>query len=538
MPYYYVSLQYSAIQKAVLRHDRLWSMAGVSQILSQLNEIDLPAETKKLNGEVLVAGGGKFTARFWNRSSAELARTAMIRIIATTLPMLEFQYSEEIVEADSLQDARNNNNLILKLNEQKAKFRGYGLTYNPHLRICDECGEYPAIPQGKQDSHRCRFCNHAKYIRRDIAFINPNIEQELTSVEKIYLKYLKQLDVTVDQRRNLKIPDDFSNLFPEQQKDGYTGEAGEHKRMAVWLSDTNNMNTKVPIWLSQEDDHVPRIFNDLREKYVNITATALKTVFPSETWNGGPEKETYLPFRLIIAGGDDLCIVMAEQFVLDFAIALSKSYNDNITSITENDFLSTEWLRKHALKEKSVEPGPFCFGGAFVITSVHTPFKLIHHLGEELMGKAKKTTNRQANCVDWRVLSVEEKSVSDNLMPFEKPVFIHDPPNRTDIPETMRDALTLEDYLLLKRQYQDREIGLSGSQIKKIVAAIIQSNGDPVRLDELLIKASAAGMEKGMKYILADDRFRNPEGILIPGRIGTLLELLSIENPETGGRSS
>lgn len=31
--YFYVSLQYSAIQKTVLRHDRLWSMAGVSQML-------------------------------------------------------------------------------------------------------------------------------------------------------------------------------------------------------------------------------------------------------------------------------------------------------------------------------------------------------------------------------------------------------------------------------------------------------------------------------------------------------------------------
>lgn len=538
MTYYYVSLQYSAIQKTVLRHDRLWSMAGVSQILSQLNEIILPAETKKQNGVVLVAGGGKFTARFTNKPSAEQARTAMIRTIATTLPMLEFQYSEEIVEADSLQDARNNNNLIVKLNEQKAKFRGYGLTYNPHLRICDECGEYPATKIRRKYIPLCRFCNDAKNILPDIAFINPNIDQELTSVEKIYLKYLDLLNLTAHQRRNLRIPDDFSNLFPEQQKDGYTGEAGEHKRMAVWLSDTNNMNTKVPIWLSQEDKQVPNIFNALRKVYVDITATALKTVFPSGTWNGSSGKETYLPFRLIIAGGDDLCIVMAEQFVLDFAIALSKSYNDKIASITENDFLSTEWLRNHVVKEKPVEPGPFCFGGAFVIASVHTPFKLIHHLGEELMGKAKKTTNRQANCVDWRILSVEEKSVSDNLMSFEKPVFIHDPPNRTDMSETMRDSLTLEDYLMLKRQYQDREIGLSGSQIKKIVAAIIQSHGDPVRLDELLIKASAASMEKGMKYILADVRFRNPEGILILGRVGTLLELLTIENPETGGQLS
>jgi hypothetical protein len=64
--HYYFALQYSAIQETVLRHDRLWSIAGISQILSRMNEIELPAivEHRDIGEEVLVAGGGKFTARF------------------------------------------------------------------------------------------------------------------------------------------------------------------------------------------------------------------------------------------------------------------------------------------------------------------------------------------------------------------------------------------------------------------------------------------------------------------------------------------
>ncbi len=57
--YHYFSLQYSAIQKTALRHDRLWSIAGISQILSVMNELELPKITEDNGGDVLVAGGGE-----------------------------------------------------------------------------------------------------------------------------------------------------------------------------------------------------------------------------------------------------------------------------------------------------------------------------------------------------------------------------------------------------------------------------------------------------------------------------------------------
>jgi hypothetical protein len=295
--------------------------------------------------------------------------------------------------------------------------------------------------------------------------------------------------------------------------------------MAVWLSDTNNMNTKVPIWLSQNDKEVPLIFHALIEAYVDIAAAALKTVFPQEYWNTHPEEGEFLPFRLIVAGGDDLCIIMSEEFVLDFAMALSKSYNDKIESFQEGDYLSMAWLEKHRQKDRSVSPGPFSFGGAFVITPIHTPFKLIHELGEDLMGKAKKTTDRQANSLDWRILSVEEKSVADEILVFEKPVFIHP---SVSIPDAMSDTLSLQDYLELRNIYRDI---LSSSQIKNIASALIKAKKDPFHLESLLVKVAYAGMEKGVKYLLADSVFRRnklPDGELNSGKIATLLELLTI----------
>lgn len=73
--YHYFSLQYSAIQKTILRHDRLWSMSGISMVLSELNEIILPRISEQEgNGTVLVAGGGKFTARFDTNENSEKAK--------------------------------------------------------------------------------------------------------------------------------------------------------------------------------------------------------------------------------------------------------------------------------------------------------------------------------------------------------------------------------------------------------------------------------------------------------------------------------
>jgi hypothetical protein len=169
--FYYFSVQYSAIQKTILRHDRLWSVTGISMILSELNEIGFPRVVSENNGTVLVAGGGKFTARFSGERDAETAKRDIVKILSTTLPMLEFQASKEIIRAESMNDAKAEKKdkdgnilypgLIRELSEQKRHFRGYGVSFNPHLKTCDECGEYPVaagkkIPPG--DKRVCGIC--------------------------------------------------------------------------------------------------------------------------------------------------------------------------------------------------------------------------------------------------------------------------------------------------------------------------------------------------------------------------------------------
>lgn len=48
-PLFYLSLQYSAIQKPVLYHNPLWSFVGMSQTLAKLNEIKIQCFKKPLS---------------------------------------------------------------------------------------------------------------------------------------------------------------------------------------------------------------------------------------------------------------------------------------------------------------------------------------------------------------------------------------------------------------------------------------------------------------------------------------------------------
>lgn len=534
--HFYFSLQYSAIQKTVLRHDRLWSIAGISQILSVMNELELPKITRDNGGEVLVAGGGKFTARFEEKDRAETARDKIIKTVSTTLPMLEFQ-SSKIVKAATLKEAKDED-LIEGLNEQKRRFRGYGVTYNPHLAVCEECGEYPAAKrwyQGPKESDLCRTCYQAKEARSDLKDIlkKDTKSQPLTSLERIYARYWSSLFKEDKDLEQPSVPADFEKLFPEVKKEeGTQGEntGKERRRMAVWFSDANNMNGKVPVWLSQQEDDLPEIFKKVKEVNIEVISGALYEVFKKETWNQHKDG-LFLPFRLVVAGGDDLCLVMPEEHILDFTLAFSRQVSKAVGSLKEDHFLHEVWLEANRDKQKQKDiPGPYCFGASFVVTPVHTPFKAIHSLGESLMSEAKKATQREADSINWQILNVDEEAEREAPLAFEKPVFIQQEKSSVKKRTAVPDRQTFEEYLDLRDQF--REI-LSGSQMKNIAAALIAANGDSGKAELALIKSATAAREKGLTVLLSEPKLRRDAGggekrLDLP-KVATLLELMNLK---------
>jgi hypothetical protein len=510
--FHYLALQYSAIQKTVLRHDRLWSIAGISLILSFLNEIELTDLACRYNGTVLVAGGGKFTVRFKNQENAQAFRGAAVKLVATALPMLEFQMSRESIADATLIDVKKR--LIDEdLAVQKRSLRGYGITFNPHLACCEECGEYPAeekIYRDKQPIRVCRFCAAARRSSKiKLAGLLTEHPQRMTTIENVYSKYSRAVNIN----QEVEAPLNFEDMFPYSEKDCYGPESGGHRRMAVWFSDINNMNTKVPVWLEQPEDQIKNTFDQVKNIFIDALVDALaKTDFiPNQRPDG-----RFLPFRLIVAGGDDLCLVMDEQYVMTFAEELSSAVNQHINNLNPDHPLHPEWLNARS-NGRTIEP--YGFGAAFIITPIHTPFSRIYAVGEELMKDAKEVTGRKANSINWRIMS-ESNSLTEQVLKFERPVFI----DNTNAGGPKWPWLTFIDYLSLTGQYDH----ISTSHIQQLISWMIETGNDANRLETKMMMGASSELEKSYSSLLEEKELRNSNGELMPSRLATLLELLSI----------
>lgn len=516
MSYYYLYLQYSAIQKAVLRHDRLWSIAGMSQALARLNEVALPAIVSELDGETFVAGGGKFTARFKDEAIALQAREEISKLITTTLPFLEFQISEkpDIIPAESLADAKEPKikedgsvypGIINALNEQKRCFRGYGLTFNPHFVVCEECGEYPAVEKFRlEDKSKsvCRICFEAKKTANiELKELKRKDDSSLTSIERIYKKYAEEIN------EDKAIPTNFEDLFPSDEN----SEEGK-KRFAVWASDINGMGNKVTVWLNQEEDKIKDTFDAVKAVNIDIVSAALKKTFPKDKLASKP----FIPFRLIVAGGDDLCVVMKAEDILEFVKNISEALDKAIKDLPAEHPLNIAWLEKNATdNEKGEGFKPHSFGGSFIVAPSHTPFKKLHHVAEALMSAAKKKTDRQGNSVNWLIMSADEKPETERLIKFEKPLFID---------KESSDKLTFNEYLKLAEEHKN----LSGSHTQQIVVKMIGFNNNADKLETWLKRLPASrSKDHPINKILGNDKFRDGEKLNIR-RLATLLELMSI----------
>jgi hypothetical protein len=530
---YYFSIQYSAIQKTILRHDRLWSIAGISAMLSQLNEIDMPAIASAHEGKVLLAGGGKFTASFPSMQQARDAEGCIVKAMATTLPMLEYQTSE-IVEAESLRQAKEKG-LLNELRRKKNAFRGYGVTFNPHLRLCEECRQYPSIDE---KSSLCAVCSAAKARARHHAQRDDGHSQKIT-LDRIYDRYLER----VSPSGQVRIPFNFDDLFPKAKQSPGQGpqSSGDINRMAVWFSDLNNMKHKVILWSNQQDDFIRKTFDDVKSLNADIIAQTLCETFPRIDGD-------FIPFRLIVAGGDDLCLAMDARSVLSFALNLSKVLYREVEGLKQKNPMHpilSENLRTAMARFQTENPSfglkldvdaPYCFGAGFIIASTHTPFSKIHAVGERLMGLAKMKS-RAANSVHWAVMPemthTQEQVAHRETTAFDKPLFIDRLPE-DDKPER-QNRLTLADYASLT----DQAITISGAHRQQIAKKLAQANRDypalaPEQSDEIerwLKTVAATELKKDFDFILNEPHLREAfdgQVRLAPGRIATLLELTGL----------
>jgi hypothetical protein len=501
---FYISLQFSAIQATINRHDRLWSIAGISRILQEINEVKLKETALKIeeSSSILLSGGGKFTVGFSTEENACIFREKALKIISTALPMLEFQISD-IFEGANFKEIREH--ILDQLKNRKKALRGYSVTFNPHLYQCDECGEFPA-ESFHAENKICRICKNS----RDSVYRHTSYgsNKATCSIDAICAKIFER------SQDKLQIPYEFEDLFKNRE------DANESRRIAVWFSDLNSMKDRVSIWNNQDENKILECFDKFKKFVVDWIGDTINSTFES-VYNDSERK--FFPFRIIVAGGDDLCIVMDEKYILSFTGNLSKIFYKKLNSLNHDHPLSDKWLKEEWEKlfknnsAKQLAIKPFSFGGSFVITHYKTPFKKIYDFGEELMKQAKQESKRQYNCVNWAVIFGDE---SEKQFHFEKPL-----PIVNDDKKEHLNLWSLEDYLSFIKSNRSH---LTSSQMNKIVKEISHNNTE--ELLKIFRQNYCKDTANLYQKIMDEKYFYNfSENMLYPNRILTLFELTQIK---------
>jgi CRISPR/Cas system-associated protein Cas10 (large subunit of type III CRISPR-Cas system) len=199
----------------------------------------------------------------------------------------------------------------------------------------------------------CRICYQSwKEARINLGDLLKKDENNVTSIERIYIKYAESLS----KKDNLEVPLNMEDLFPEDKNNDKKEE--ERKRIAVWASDVNSMGDRLPLWISQEEDNIQKTFDRLKDFIIDVLSETLIEVFPEKTLIKKGDGTIYIPFRLIVAGGDDLFIVMPHRFIVDFALTYSRIMGDKAANISKySDTLQKNMALKNKAKKRRKRMG-------------------------------------------------------------------------------------------------------------------------------------------------------------------------------------
>lgn len=509
---WYIAFRYSGIQQALLRHQRLWSISGTSELMNEINEVILPAIVNKHDGRVLMAGGGKLTALFYDSRKAEKAKNEIIEAVATNMPFIEFQIYGPL-QSDSVSDALyRKDGLLNGLAEQKRAFRGYGITYNPHFKICEECSQYPAEDRlyFRESKNICFIC---KSLYEKTAEL-PEDSISLSGLKRLQKNYIDHIKREATIKGELKFSRNFEDLFSPSEK---------KKRIALWMSDVNNMGKRVPLWFKQDDDKVYETFNKVKEVYFQIILNSLLKTFTHHTLiHDKKAGEVFTPFRIILAGGDDLCIIMNSRHILTFAEKFNESFKEMEEAIKKElgHPLNESWFRKYSAENIP----PYSVGSSFIIADLHTPFSKIFELTKDRL-KVAKDFSREANTVNWDIYYG-----STSIMKFHKPLYFF----------SRNGEYGFLDYLNLARRYE----GLSASKIyylarcleKYFLSSESESDKKELLLDFISLP-DASRKSSLFRKLLKEERFLFEDGYPVPERWATFLEILTIyqESKEQDG---
>lgn len=403
---YLVIIDVDKIQEYIFRNIRLKPIVGASLLVAQLtSRAFCKAESVlKYLGEVenfsqLTSEGSQYLPLFFGGGNIKVIFTTyknsydfiedMQKIFITNAPGASF--SNVIFKFSSDFDST----IIEKAEKELKKIKQSKLSRikpdtNPLFDLCDLCGTYPSGYTHPYDrtKHVCENCLKTLESFKNVSSLNNH--------DVLLKKFYDEFKV----KSNCEFMDEFDEIKDDKSY------------LAVITMDANSIGDKIKEIISNKKDDESvnelRSFSEgLNENIITVLRKSIEGIFANDI-----EK---IPFRPIIIGGDDICLVIAGNKAITYVCRF-------IEELGKNNFC----------KENTIT---FSIGISFVKS--HYPFSFAHKLSEQLLKNAKSEKSL-GNIIDWVAL---------NTSTFESLSLIRNEQY------TIKDDATGMDYILTYKPY-------------------------------------------------------------------------------------
>ena len=368
---YIISLDMKGIHDYIFGTSKLREIRGASVLLDRLNR-EMPMNELG-NGrygqqgrywDSIVLGGGNIKVLFKDKSIAEKFKIFLKDNFRKNAPGSKISIALSQKNGDSEEQWLKRIERELQREKSLYKEQNHIVT-SAYFKTCMACGLYPAEhPDTRMGETRyiCESC-HKKV----------NASDEYRNME-IYGKLS-------ETRADLNIPKEFSEIGKASEPEGYLG---------FVYADANRMGEYLAKIETFED--LKNFSSEIHKGTLNAAVSAINNWF----------KDDRLPLQVILAGGDDLILVLPADKAMDVAIDFCDSFNRNLSS--------------HEISTSA----------AIVICHDSLPIKNVLNVAESLLknAKAESRNNGGGTYLDFIVTS--GSALDDPILKRKKELMIKD----------------------------------------------------------------------------------------------------------------
>ncbi len=375
MTQYLLAAEADKIQDLIFRSSRLREVIGGSQLLSRFCD-EVPKQLSLAEEQIVVNDGGSFRLLFDSEDEAitfgERLAEVYRRATGGTLTVAE----PVPVNGDFKEAAKKANKAL-----RQAKQHREGFTATPHLpytAFCASCGvglavEHSRRPGETRGQYLCGDCR----VKRDES--NPASAEEPGEFLTDFFEAVLEDKDWRDYHWPGKKKDEQEERDPDPPMDVARFDLRDY--IAYIVADGNSMGEV--FGECEKKEQLQALSENLKDRVYASLAKPIKYLLKRAA---DEEEQTrlsrFLPVLPLIAGGDDLFILLPAPWALDFALRFANAYEEEMRGLVED------------LEIQKVDPPTVAV--AVVICKAKHPYYLAHERGEALLKQAKQITKRWA----------------------------------------------------------------------------------------------------------------------------------------------